>query len=152
VTWGHLFPLLGVLFSALVIVALITGLFHMIMRIRLVRLDTARDRIERLSFRGSTEVIEIRPDAGIAVLIAPIGKGGIRYLGKTKVIDNAVNALASPARIRANWAYHVTRSPDCPSSGLYCGRMGRLVIWALLAAAKVLRWRFQPPLDNPPVL
>jgi len=58
VTWGHLFPLVGVLFSALVIVALITGLFHMIMRIRLVRLDTARDRIEWLSFRGSTEVIE----------------------------------------------------------------------------------------------
>jgi len=33
-------------------------------------------------------IFAVRPDAGIAVLIAPIGKGGVPYLGKTKVIDN----------------------------------------------------------------
>src|SRR5215471_9061600 len=30
----------------------------------------------------------VRPDGGIAALIAPIGKGGMPYLGKTKVVDN----------------------------------------------------------------
>lgn len=45
------------MFSAVVLIALLCGAFHITMRIRLMRMDAARDRIEWLSFRGSTEVI-----------------------------------------------------------------------------------------------
>lgn len=48
----------GLMFSVLVIIALLCGAFHTTMRIRLMRMDTARDRIEWLSFRGSTEVMD----------------------------------------------------------------------------------------------
>ena len=50
--------MLGLMFSALVIIALLCTAFHTAMRIRLMRIDTARDRIEWLSFRGSTEVMD----------------------------------------------------------------------------------------------
>jgi hypothetical protein len=48
----------GLMFSALLVVALLCTAFHTAMRIRLMRMDTARDRIEWLSFRGSTEVMD----------------------------------------------------------------------------------------------
>ena len=48
----------GLMFSAVVLIALLCGAFHITMRIRLMRMDAARDRIEWLSFRGSTEVID----------------------------------------------------------------------------------------------
>lgn len=48
----------GLLFSVLVIIALLSTAFHTAMRIRLMRMDAARDRIEWLSFRGSTEVMD----------------------------------------------------------------------------------------------
>jgi hypothetical protein len=50
--------MLGLMFSALVIIALLCTAFHTAMRIRLMRIDTARDRIEWLCFRGSTEVMD----------------------------------------------------------------------------------------------
>jgi hypothetical protein len=50
--------MLGMMFSALVIIALLCTAFHTTMRIRLMRMDTARDKIEWLSFRGSTEVMD----------------------------------------------------------------------------------------------
>jgi len=50
--------MLGLMCSALVIIALLCTAFHTAMRIRLMRIDTARDRIEWLSFRGSTEVMD----------------------------------------------------------------------------------------------
>jgi hypothetical protein len=48
----------GLMFSALVTIALLCAAFHTSMRIRLIRMDTARDKIEWLSFRGSTEVMD----------------------------------------------------------------------------------------------
>ncbi len=48
----------GLLFSVLAIIALLSMAFHTTMRIRLLRMDAARDRIEWLSFRGSTEVTD----------------------------------------------------------------------------------------------
>ena len=48
----------GLLFSVLGIIALLSAAFHIAMRIRLMRMDAARDRIEWLSFRGSTEVMD----------------------------------------------------------------------------------------------
>jgi hypothetical protein len=48
----------GLLLSMLVLVALLSMAFHTVMRIRLMRMDAARDRIEWLSFRGSTEVMD----------------------------------------------------------------------------------------------
>jgi len=48
----------GLMFSALLVIALLCTAFHIAMRIRLMRTDTARDRIEWLSFRGSTEVMD----------------------------------------------------------------------------------------------
>jgi hypothetical protein len=50
--------MLGLMFSALVIIAILCTAFYTAMRIRLMRIDTARDRIEWLSFRGSTEVMD----------------------------------------------------------------------------------------------
>jgi hypothetical protein len=48
----------GLLFSVLVIIGLLSNAFHIAMRIRLLRMDAARDRIEWLSFRASTEVMD----------------------------------------------------------------------------------------------
>jgi hypothetical protein len=48
----------AIAFSALAVIALIANVFYFVMRIRLVRLDTARDRIEWLTIRGSDDVLE----------------------------------------------------------------------------------------------
>ncbi len=48
----------GLLFLALVIIGLVSNVLHMTMRIRLLRIDPARDRIEWLSFRSWNEVVE----------------------------------------------------------------------------------------------
>jgi hypothetical protein len=48
----------AVAFSAIVILALVGIVVHWTMRIRLVRLDPARDRIEWLSFRGGDDVLQ----------------------------------------------------------------------------------------------
>ena len=47
-----------VAFSAIVILALLSGAFYFVMRIRLMRADSARDRIEWLSFRSSDDVLD----------------------------------------------------------------------------------------------
>ena len=44
-------------FSAVVILALVSIVVHWTMRIRLMRLDSARDRIEWLSFHGGDDVL-----------------------------------------------------------------------------------------------
>ena len=49
--------MVGVAFCAMVILGLITIVMHWTMRIRLMRLDSARDRIEWLSFRGGDDVL-----------------------------------------------------------------------------------------------
>src|SRR6266853_5914879 len=48
----------GLIFSVLAIIALLSMAFHITMRIRLLKMDAARDRIEWLRFRGSTEVMD----------------------------------------------------------------------------------------------
>jgi len=48
----------GLLFSVLAIIALLSMAFHITMRIRLLKMDAARDRIEWLSFRSSAEVMD----------------------------------------------------------------------------------------------
>ncbi len=48
----------GLMFSVLVIIGLLSTAFHIAMRIRLLRMDAAKDRIEWLSFRSSTEVMD----------------------------------------------------------------------------------------------
>ena len=50
--------MVAVAFSALVIVALVSGAFYLVMRIRLMRMDSARDRIEWLSLRSSDDVLD----------------------------------------------------------------------------------------------
>jgi hypothetical protein len=52
------FAIFGLLFFALVVIALLSNAFHAAMRIRLLRMDTARDRIEWLSFRSWNEVMD----------------------------------------------------------------------------------------------
>jgi Na+/H+ antiporter NhaC len=47
-----------VTFSAIVILALLSGAFYFVMRIRLMRANSARDRIEWLSFRSSDDVLD----------------------------------------------------------------------------------------------
>jgi hypothetical protein len=54
--------MLGLLFSAVVAIGLLSTAFHIAMRIRLLRMDAARDRIEWLSFRSSTEVMNTYQD------------------------------------------------------------------------------------------
>lgn len=44
--------MVAIAFSTMVILALVSILAHWTMRIRLMRLDSTRDRIEWLSFRG----------------------------------------------------------------------------------------------------
>ena len=53
-----MFAVLFAVFSALVILALVSGAFYFAMRIRLMRVDTARDRIEWLSLRSSDDVLD----------------------------------------------------------------------------------------------
>lgn len=48
----------GLLFLALVIIGLVSNVLHMTMRLRPLRIDPARDRIEWLSFRSWNEVVE----------------------------------------------------------------------------------------------
>jgi hypothetical protein len=43
--------------SAMLILVLVSNVMHWIMRIRLMSLDSARDRIEWLSFRGGDDVL-----------------------------------------------------------------------------------------------
>jgi len=50
--------MVGVAFLALVILALVNIAFWLVMRIRLMRADSARDRIEWLSFRTGDDVLD----------------------------------------------------------------------------------------------
>jgi len=50
--------MVAVAFLALVIMALVSGAFYWTMRIRLMSVDSARDRIEWLSFRSGDEVLD----------------------------------------------------------------------------------------------
>jgi hypothetical protein len=47
----------AVVFFSLVILALVSSAFYLFMRIRLMRADSANDRIEWLSFRSGDEVL-----------------------------------------------------------------------------------------------
>jgi hypothetical protein len=47
----------AIAFSTMVILALVSIVVHWTMRIRLMRLDSIRDRIEWLSFRGGDDVL-----------------------------------------------------------------------------------------------
>ncbi len=50
--------MVAVTFFALVILALVNIAFWRVMRIRLMRMDSARDRIEWLSFRSGDDVLD----------------------------------------------------------------------------------------------
>jgi hypothetical protein len=49
--------MVAIAFSAMVILGLVSIAVHWTMRIRLLRLDSTRDRIEWLSFRGGDDVL-----------------------------------------------------------------------------------------------
>jgi hypothetical protein len=49
--------MVAIAFSAMLILALVSIVMHWTMRIRLMRLDSTRDRIEWLSFRGGDDVL-----------------------------------------------------------------------------------------------
>lgn len=49
--------MVAVAFSAVVLLALVSIVMHWVMRIQLLRLDSARDRIEWLSFHSGDEVL-----------------------------------------------------------------------------------------------
>jgi len=50
--------MVAVAFSALMIMALVSIAFYWAMRIRLMRMDSARDRIEWLSLRSGDDVLD----------------------------------------------------------------------------------------------
>lgn len=50
--------MLAVVFSTMVLLALASSVMYFVMRIRLMRADSARDRIEWLSFRSSDDVLD----------------------------------------------------------------------------------------------
>jgi len=52
-----MFTVVSAVFITMVILALVSGGFYFAMRIRLMRVDSARDRIEWLSFRSSDDVL-----------------------------------------------------------------------------------------------
>jgi hypothetical protein len=47
----------AIAFSAMVILALVSIVVHWTMRVRLMRLDSSKDRIEWLSFHGGNDVL-----------------------------------------------------------------------------------------------
>jgi hypothetical protein len=49
--------MIAVAFSAMVILALVSSAIYFVIRIRLMRADSARNRIEWLSFRSSDDVL-----------------------------------------------------------------------------------------------
>ena len=49
--------MVAIAFSTMVILGLVSIVMHWTMRIRLMRLDSTRDRIEWLSFRGGDDVL-----------------------------------------------------------------------------------------------
>jgi hypothetical protein len=49
--------MVAVAFSVMVLLALVSIVMHWVMRIQLLRLDSARDRIEWLSFRSGDDVL-----------------------------------------------------------------------------------------------
>ncbi len=51
------FEMIAIAFSTIVILGLVSLVMHWAMRIRLLRLDSGRDRIEWLSFRSGDEVL-----------------------------------------------------------------------------------------------
>jgi hypothetical protein len=53
-----MFAVVFAVFSAMVIMAVVSGAFYFGMRIRLMRADTARDRIEWLSLRTGDDVLD----------------------------------------------------------------------------------------------
>jgi hypothetical protein len=53
-----MFAVVFAVFSAMVIMAVVSGAFYFAMRIRLMRADTARDRIEWLSLRSGDDVLD----------------------------------------------------------------------------------------------
>ena len=53
-----MFPVVFAVFSAMVVLGLVSGAFYFAMRIRLMRADSARDRIEWLSLRSSDDVLD----------------------------------------------------------------------------------------------
>ena len=54
--------MVAVAFSVLVLLALISIAFHWAMRVRLMKMDSSRDRIEWLSFRGGDDVLKTYED------------------------------------------------------------------------------------------
>jgi len=53
-----MFAAVFVVFLTMVILALVSGAFYFAMRIRLMKVDSSRDRIEWLSFRSSDAVLD----------------------------------------------------------------------------------------------
>jgi hypothetical protein len=53
-----MFAAVFAVFSAMVTLALVSGAFYFAMRIRLMRVDSARDRIESLSLRSGDDVLD----------------------------------------------------------------------------------------------
>jgi hypothetical protein len=49
--------MVAIAFSTMVVLAFLSTVAHLIMRIRLLRLDATRDRIEWLSFRSGDDVL-----------------------------------------------------------------------------------------------
>lgn len=54
--------MVAVAFSALVMLALVSVVFHWAMRVRLMKMDSSRDRIEWLSFRSGDDVLKTYED------------------------------------------------------------------------------------------
>ena len=59
---GESMQMIAVAFSALVMLGLLSIGFHWYMRIRLLKMDLSRDRIEWLSFRGGDDVLTTYED------------------------------------------------------------------------------------------
>ena len=54
---GGALTMFAIAFSAIVILALVSIVVHWTMRVRLMRLDSTKDRIEWLSFHGGDDVL-----------------------------------------------------------------------------------------------
>jgi len=53
-----MFTVVFAVFSTMVVLAFVSGAFYLAMRIRLMKMDSARDRIEWLNLRGGDDVLD----------------------------------------------------------------------------------------------
>jgi hypothetical protein len=98
--------MVAIAFLALVILALVNIAFWWVMRIRLMRVDSARDRIEWLSFRSGDNVL----DRYAALFPRSVLPRYCRFAFWAVIVSAAI-VLCAMTLLKAFWQVIVEKSP-----------------------------------------